>query len=120
AVAIQMQLADNAEALQEQLLLTRAQYAAESGAGLALNQLFPPSGYPNYANRGVCDFDVVTTGNCGSDEYEFEVDELAGCSARLADENFSIVDDGHYVAVFSTGICGDVQRVVKVETRFEP
>ncbi|MDY6982268.1 MAG: hypothetical protein SV422_04200 [Pseudomonadota bacterium] len=119
-VAIQVQLADNAESLQEELLLTRAQYAAESGASLALNALFPPTGYPDYASRSVCDFDVVTTGPCGSNEYEFDVEELAGCSARVAYEKFSIVDDVHYVAVFSTGICDEVQRVVKVETRFEP
>jgi len=119
-VAIQMQLVGNAEALQEELLLTRAHYAAESGARLALNGLFPPSGYPDYANRSVCGLDVLATGPCGSDEYEFDVAELADCRARIAYDKFAIVDDVHYVAVFSTGICGEVQRVVKVETRFEP
>jgi MSHA biogenesis protein MshP len=119
-VAIQMQLADNAETLQEELMLTRAQFAADSGAGLALNALFPPSGYPAYENRLVCGIDVLATGPCGSDEYEFVVDELAGCRARVAYEKYAIVDEVHYVAVFSTGICGEVQRIVKVETRFEP
>jgi MSHA biogenesis protein MshP len=119
-LAIQAQLGDNAESLQEELILTRAQFAAESGAGLALNALFPPSGYPAYANRAVCGFDVTATGACGSNAYEFNVNELAGCRARVAYEKYAIVDDVHYVAVFSTGICGDVQRIVKVETRFEP
>lgn len=119
-VAIQLQVADNAETMQEELMLSRAQYAAESGAGFALNALFPPTGYPDYMNRTVCGLDVDTTGPCGSNEYVFDASELAGCRARIAYEKYAIVDDVHYVAVFSTGICGDVQRIVKVETRFEP
>lgn len=118
-LAIQMQLADNADTLQEELMLARAQYAAESGAGLGLNALFPPTGYPDYSSR-VCGFDVVATGPCGNNDYAFDVSELAGCRVRVAYEKYAIVDDVHYVAVYSTGICADVQRVVKVETRFEP
>jgi hypothetical protein len=118
-LAIQMQLVGNAEALQEELLLTRAQYAAESGVGLAMNALYPPTGYPDYADRLVCGLDVVAPGPCGSKEYVFDAPELADCRARVAYEKYAIVEEVHYVAVLSTGICGDVQRVIKVETRFE-
>ena len=49
--AIYQLLGQNAQTYQEQINLTRAFYAAESGAGFAMNSLFAPEDYPLFLEQ---------------------------------------------------------------------
>ncbi|MAM88897.1 MAG: hypothetical protein CME36_16460 [unclassified Hahellaceae] len=81
-----------AEGFSISLQSTRAFYAAESGAEIAMHQLFPP---PN--GKTVCTAVAAT--------HTFSEPGLAGCSAELkCDEN--LVDGTLYFTVTSTGRCG--------------
>lgn len=106
AVAMNQLVSRGAETFDEEVLLTRAYYAAESGAGFAMNRLFPPAQYPDYT--GTCD--------AGPIEYEFTVDGLSGCSASVTCTEDSVVDDVTYYSIRSTGICGDVSRTLLLRT----
>ncbi|GAA3955735.1 hypothetical protein [Allohahella marinimesophila] len=93
-----------AEGFSISLQSTRAFYAAESGAELAMHQLFPP---PNGIN------------NCSAVAASHNFDEpgLAGCSAALTCVE-EVVDTKPYFTVTSTGRCGSpadgAQRTVVI------
>ncbi len=94
---------NNAETTQEEILLVRAFYAAESGVQLELNKIFPPDGAPN-----VC--------AAGPNAYAFEDEGLNACAA----ETFCtplVVDGDTYYTVRSTGTCGDVSRTIQVRAQ---
>lgn len=115
AVAISQLVFNNARTFEEETLLTRAFYAAESGAGLGMNALFPAQEFPEYQNG------VDSTAICaaGPVEYDFVVDGLNGCTAAVTCTVDTTVDDVEYYTIVSTGRCGDVTRTVQVRTSFE-
>ncbi|HDZ09348.1 hypothetical protein [Pseudohongiella sp.] len=114
AVAISLLVSQNAETFEEEVRLTRAFYAAESGAGFAMNALFPPDEFPRYDVTAVC------PDNEGSPRiYEFTAPGLSVCSAEVSCALDATVDGLEYYTINSTGICGDVSRTVQVRTSFD-
>ena len=110
AVAINLMVGQNADTFAEEINLTRAFYAAESGAGIAMNTIFPPEGYPTYA---------APPAECaaGPRVYTFTVDGLNQCTATVT---CSSVNTGGktYATIESVGKCGDVIRTIQVRTVF--
>lgn len=115
AVAVNLLVRQNAETFEEELRLTRAFYAAESGAGFAMNALFPPDEFPGYSTTAIC------PENVGSPRlYEFEAEGLEGCSVEVSCVTDATVDGVEYYTILSEGSCGDVSRTVQVRTSFRP
>ena len=108
AVAINLLVEQNAESFTEDLNFTRAFYAAESGAGFAMNTIFPPEEYPTYATTAEC-ADVVPS------VYNFIVDGINQCSASVTCE-WIMISGTNYATIESTGTCGDVARSIQVRT----
>lgn len=111
ATAIGRLVALNAADTTEALQLTRALYAAESGAGMALNVLYPPAGYPAYGAPVLA---------CSVAAYDFTAAGLENCSASVVCAEHAVREGVRHFTLTSTGSCGDVQRVVQVQSRFEP
>lgn len=107
AVAVNQLLSQNAQTFEEELNLTRAFYAAESGAGFVMNTVFPPEEYPGYS----------TTSECVSTErdYDFIVPGLNQCSATVTCTPVTI-SGVNYATIISEGTCGDVERTVQIRT----
>ena len=115
AVAVNLLVRQNAETFEEEVKLTRAFYAAESGAGFAMNALFPPDEFPSYSTTAIC------PENVGSPRlYEFEAEGLEGCSVEVSCVTDATVDGVEYYTILSEGICDDVSRTVQVRTSFRP
>ncbi len=116
AVGINLLVSENADTFEEEIRLTRAFYAAESGAGFGMNALFPPDEFPRYqreaTNTAVC--------AAGPRTYNFIVEGLNQCSASVSCALDTTVDDVEYYTITSTGTCGDVSRTVQVRSSFEP
>lgn len=108
AVAINLLVSQNTASFEEEVRLTRAFYAAESGAGFGVRALFPASEYPHTA---VANCPAMST-------YEFSVPGLMDCRAEVSCELDVTVDDVHYHLITSRGICGETTRTVQVTTRF--
>lgn len=114
SVGIQLLVSQNAEQFEEEVQLTRAFYAAESGAGFAMNALFPPTEFPQYNVTAIC------PENAGTPRvYEFEADGLRNCSAEVTCVTDATVDGVNYYTITSEGICGDISRTVQVRTSFD-
>lgn len=115
AVAINELVSENSETFQEEVLLTRAFYAAESGAGFALNALFPPEEFPRYqseiTNNAICD--------AGPREYTLTAEGLNACEISVTCVVDAVVDGVEYYTITSAGTCSDVTRTVQVRTSFE-
>ena len=109
SVAVNLLVQQNAQTFEEEMNLTRAFYAAESGAGFAMNRIFPPEEYSTYVN-GNCP-------NAGADTYAFTQDGLNNCSASVTCESVTI-SGTTYATITSEGTCGDVERTVQVRTVF--
>src|SRR5690554_716335 len=112
AVAINLLVTQNSASFEEEIQLTRAFYAAESGAGFGVRALFPAQDYPTYG---------AVAGNCVamSDTprlYDFTVTGLAACRAEVSCQLETSVDDTNYYRITSEGICGDTRRTVEVLT----
>jgi MSHA biogenesis protein MshP len=107
AVAVNQLVSQNAQTFEEELNLTRAFYAAESGAGFAMNTVFPPDEYSAYA----------TTAECVSIDrvYNFTVDGLNQCSATVSCDSL-LIGTTNYATIQSEGSCGDVERTVQIRT----
>jgi MSHA biogenesis protein MshP len=110
AAAVNQLVSQNAQTYTEELNLTRAFYAAESGAGFGMNTVFPPedfaSGYPN----------INKCPGVGSPTlYSFVSEGLDGCSALVT---CTLIAEGGstYSTIESTGTCSDVQRTIQVRT----
>jgi MSHA biogenesis protein MshP len=116
AVAINSLVSDNAETFQEEVLLTRAFYAAESGAGFAMNALFPPDEFPRYQK------DVLNTAVCdaGPREYTLTAEGLNGCDVSVSCVIDATVAGVEYYTITSVATCDDVTRTVQVRTSFDP
>jgi MSHA biogenesis protein MshP len=116
AVAINSLVSDNAETFQEEVLLTRAFYAAESGAGFAMNALFPPDEFPRYqkdvSNTAVCD--LVPR------EYALKAEGLSACDVTVSCVIDATVAGVKYYTITSEANCSDVSRTVQVRTSFDP
>ena len=81
--------------------------AAETGAGFAMNTIYPPEEYSAYATTAEC--------AAGPRTYNFTVDGLNACSASVTCTLVTI-SGNNYATVESEGSCGDVQRTVQVRT----
>lgn len=113
AAAINWLVSQNSDTFEEETQLTRAFYAAESGAGFAMNALFPPNEFPLYSTNAIC------PNNVGSPRvYNFDVDGLAGCRAEVSCNIDANVAGAEYYTISSQGICGEVSRTVQVRTSF--
>lgn len=113
AAGISRLVSQNAQTFEEEVRLTRAFYAAESGAGFALNALFPPLEFPQYSSTATC------PDNVGNPRvYEFEAEGLRFCSAEVTCAIDASVDGVNYATITSTGTCGDVSRTVQVRTSY--
>jgi len=113
AVAINLLVNQNAESFEEESHLIRAFYAAESGAGFAMNALFPPDEFPQYDDTATC------PDNAGNPRiYQFNVPGLALCRAEVSCNIDTEIDGTEYYTITSTGFCEDVQRTVQVRTSF--
>lgn len=108
AVAVNSMLAQNSESYQEEVSLTRAFYAAESGAGFALNSIFPPEEFPQYNVTAEC--------AAGPREYAFTVDGLNECKATVTCTLDATVSGVDYFTVKSAAVCDGVARTVQVRT----
>lgn len=117
AVAIYQLGNQNAASYQEQINLTRAFYAAESGAGFALNSLFAPEDYPLYSERAA-DCSAWPAGAGFPRLYEFSVAGLNQCTASVSCSDI-VVDTTVYSTLTSTGTCDGVTRIVQVRTSYE-
>ncbi len=110
AVAVNLLVSRNADSLDEEVRLTRAFYAAESGAGFAMHLMFPPQDFPNYNTAAVCPTVARS--------YEFTMEGLGGCSVTIACVTDATVDAVDYYTITSTGSCGDISRTVQVRTSY--
>lgn len=117
AVAINALVAQNDAAFEEEVLLTRAFYAAESGAGFGLNALFPPEEFPAYASGA-----GAAPGSCAvaDGEYDLVAAGLNACSVSVSCTVDATVSGVDYYTITSVGTCADVTRTVQVRTSFEP
>lgn len=107
AVAVNQLVSQNAQTFEEELNLTRAFYAAESGAGFVMNTVFPPEEYSAYATTAEC----VTMER----DYDFTVDGLNQCSATVTCTP-KVIGTTTYATIKSEGSCGDVERTVQIRT----
>lgn len=115
AVAINLLVSENARSFEEELNLTRAFFAAESGAGFAMNTIFPPEEFPQYASgSGTPNAECAA----GPRVYDFTVGGLNQCSASVSCAPVT-VDSVVYATIESTGTCGDVSRIIQVRTSFD-
>lgn len=109
AVAINQLVNQNAQTFVEEINLTRAFYAAESGAGFAMNTIFPPEEYSAYGTTAEC--------AAGPRVYNFIVDGLSQCSASVTCTPI-VISGTTYATIESEGSCGDVVRAIQVRTVF--
>tara|TARA_R100001377_G_C3182689_1_gene107280 strand:- start:893 stop:1327 length:435 start_codon:yes stop_codon:yes gene_type:complete len=108
AVAINLLQEQNAETYEEQVNLTRAFYAAESGAGIAMNSIFPPEEFPQYNVDAEC--------AAGPREYVFTIDGLNACTATVTCSVDATVSSVEYYTIVSEGSCNGVSRKVQVRS----
>ncbi|MEX1199138.1 MAG: hypothetical protein WEB57_14910 [Pseudohongiellaceae bacterium] len=108
AVAVLRLVQQNAETFEEEVRLTRAFYAAESGIGFGMSTLYPPEEYPDY------------TASCSAFplDYELTVDGLNGCSVQVNCSADATVDEVDYFTLVSEGSCGDVSRTLQVRSGY--
>lgn len=109
AVAINQLVSQNAQTFEEEVNLTRAFYAAESGAGFIMNGIYPPENYPGYAGRECTANDTFS--------FDFTVDGLNQCDAAVRCDITS-TGGSSYITIESTGTCGDVSRTIQVRTSY--
>ena len=107
AFGVSQLVSQNAETFEEEINLTRAFYAAESGAGFAMNTLYPPEEYPGYAS-GTC---------AASTSINFVSDGLNQCSATVTCNEIT-VGSKNYATIKSTGTCNNVERTIQVRTSY--
>jgi len=108
AVAVNALLSQNSQSYQEEVSLTRAFYAAESGAGFALNSIFPPEEFPRYNVTAEC--------AAGPREYTFAVEGLNECKASVTCTLDATVSGVDYFTVQSAAVCDGITRTVQVRT----
>lgn len=110
SIAVNRLVGQNARTFEEQINLARSLYAAESGAGLVMNQIYPPEEFPAYGG-GACPVSPVT--------YNFTVDGLNQCAATVSCDSSVVIGGKTHAAIESVGACGNVQRTVRVRTAYD-
>jgi len=117
AVSINSLVSQNDAAFEEEVLLTRAFFAAESGVSFGLNALFPPEEFPVYTSGA-----GAVAGGCPAviNTYAFDVQGLGSCSVAVSCAADATVSGVDYYTIASEGTCADVSRTVQVRTSFEP
>lgn len=108
AVAVNALLGQNSETYEEEVNLTRAFYAAESGAGFAMNSIFPPEEFPQYGGTAEC--------AAGPREYVFTIAGLNACTASVTCSVDATVASVAYYTIVSEGTCNGVTRTVQVRS----
>ena len=106
-IGINLLVSQNAQIYQEEINLIRAFYAAETGAGIGMNTIYPPEEYPTYGATAEC--------AAGPQVYNFIVDGLNNCSASVTCTQVTI-SGSNYATVESDGTCGDFTRSIRVRT----
>lgn len=109
AIAVNQLVSQNAQTFEEEVNLTRAFFAAESGAGFIMNGIFPPEDYSGYAGSSCAGVGAPVT-------FNFTVDGLNQCSAVVECDDSIDISGTTYTTIESTGMCGDVQRTIQVRT----
>jgi len=110
-VGVNYLVSDNAQTFTEEINLNRAFFAAESGAGFAMNGIYPPEEYSTYAGTE-CNPVPSTDPPV---EYTFTTDGLGYCKAEVHCDKITI-SGTNYLTIESKGICGDVERTIQVRT----
>jgi len=106
-VGISALVSDNAQTFEEEINLNRAFFAAESGAGFAMNGIYPPEEYSTYAGTQ-CNASVA---------YTFEAEGLGYCTADVTCAQITI-SGKNYLTIESKGTCGAVERTIQVRTSY--
>ncbi len=109
AASINLLVGQNAQTFDEEVNLTRAFFAAETGAGFIMNNIYPPEDYPGYAGS-------FCAGSGSPVSYSFTVEGLANCSASVECNDDISISGTTYTTITSTGTCDDVSRTVQVRT----
>ena len=109
AVAINALVTQSSQSYQEEINLTRAFYAAESGAGFGMNTIFPPEGFPSYGAPAEC--------AAGPRVYTFSVPGLNACTASVSCST-KPVGGTNFATVTSVGNCDGIERTVQVRTSY--
>lgn len=109
AVAINALVGQSSQTYEEEINLTRAFYAAESGAGFAMNTLYPPEEYPGYSTTAEC--------AAGPRVYSFTVPGLNNCTASVTCSEVTI-SGTNYATIESEGSCGELERTIQVRTAY--
>ncbi len=105
AVMIFQLVRSNAETTQEEVLLIRSFYAAESGVQFGLNAVFPPDG-----SASSCPGVGMPT------SYDLEEEGLNACAVEVTCSAVT-VSAVNYYTVESTGTCGSVSRTIQVRAQ---
>jgi len=101
---------DNMIGRTDQANLVRAMMVAQSGAGLALNQMFPPSDSPEYQNT-TCPASFTFS------NIDITADPgMASCSLTVGCAAVGVSPNTMYV-VTSKGTCDGVSRSIQVDAR---
>jgi len=108
AVAVNLLVTSSGQYVEEDILLTRAFYAAESGAGLVLTRLLPAEEYPAYDAAAHCPASTI---------FDFSVAGLSGCQAEVSCSTYAEVDEQVYYLIESVGQCAAVSAVVEVRAQ---
>jgi len=106
-VGINALVSDNAQTFEEEINLNRAFFAAESGAGFAMNGIYPPEEYSTYAGTQ-CNASVA---------YTFAGEGLGYCTADVTCAKITI-SGKNYLTIESKGTCGAVERTIQVRTSY--
>lgn len=113
AAAVNLLVSQNAQTFQEDVNLARSFYAAESGAGFAMNRIFAPEDYPTYPTGT----SGATTQKCAYTDatYDLIADGINQCTATV-DCTLVTISGTNYATIESEGSCGDVERTIQVRT----
>lgn len=109
SVMILQLVRSNAETTQEEILLVRAFYAAQTGAEYGLNRAFPPDG-----SASACP--AITNTTTTFPVANSNAEGFGACSFAVQCSTL-IVDGSSHYTIRSTGTCADVSRTVQVRAR---
>lgn len=109
SVAINRLVGQSAQTFEEEINLTRAFYAAESGAGFVMNGIYPPEEFSAYGGS-ICPASPVS--------YNFAAEGLNQCVATVSCDDSIVIGSETYVTIESAGVCGDIERIVQVRTAY--
>lgn len=110
-VALNLLVQQSSQSFENEINLTRAFFAAESGVGFSLNGIYPPEEFPGYGGS-------TCAGTQASPiVYEFNTDGLGYCEAEVFCESVNI-SGTNYLTIQGTGSCDGISRTVQVTTSY--